>query len=165
MQEQSYRHEQFIEDSGDMLDAHGLPHMAGRVIGALLICSPPHLSHDELAEQLQASRGSISMAVQMLVRAGIAERVSLPGHRRHYYRLRENLWNDLFLTRYEHIQKHIDLCEAGLALLEQEPAETKTRLIELLVFMEFLLEQLPEIAKRWQGRRPELMARRIKDLS
>lgn len=156
---------QFVERSGDLLDEHGLPHMAGRVVGALLICSPPYMAHDELAEWLQASRGSISMSTQLLLRMGIVERISLPGHRRHYYRLNENLWNELFLPSRDHLQQHLDLCEQGLALLEEEPVAVKRRLIEMLACMEFILELLPEVLDRWRVRKPELMNRRLEKLS
>ena len=159
------RRRQFIEDSGDVMDEHGLPRMAGRVIGALMICTPPYLSHEELAEQLQASKGSISMSTQLLVRLSFVERISLPGHRRHYYRLRENLWNELLSTRTEHILQHLKLVEDGLALLKDEPVEAKIRLIELKVFSDFVLEALPEMADRWERRRPELMKERLSQLS
>jgi len=156
---------QFTENTADMMEENGLPRMAGRVIGALMICAPPYLSHEELAEQLQASKGSISMTTQLLMRISIVERISLPGHRRHYYRLRERLWNDLLSTRTEHVQQHLELVEDGLALLEGEPIEAKMRLIELQVFSDFILESLPEMASRWEQRRPELMKRRLAQLS
>ncbi len=159
------RRRQFIEDSGDMMDEHGLPRMAGRVIGALMICTPPYLAHEELAEQLQASKGSISMTTQLLVRLNIVERISLPGHRPHFYRLREYLWNELLSTRAEHILRHLKLVADGLALLEAEPVESKMRLMELQVFSDFILESLPEMANRWEQRRPELMKRRLAQLS
>ena len=73
---------QFIEDMGDLMDEHGMPHMAGRVIGALLVCDPPHRSLDELAEELQASKGAISMSTQLLIRLGVIEKISIPGERR-----------------------------------------------------------------------------------
>ncbi|MFC2079234.1 GbsR/MarR family transcriptional regulator [Candidatus Bipolaricaulota bacterium] len=155
------QHGQFIENSADMMEEHGLPRMAGRVIGALMICAPPYLSHEEMADQLQASKGSISMTTQLLMRLNIVERISLPGHRRHYYRLRERLWNDLLSTRTDHIQQHLTLVEDGLSLLESEPIEAKMRLIELQVFSDFILEALPEMADRWERRRPELMEQRL----
>ena len=159
------RHRQFIENTADLMEEHGFPRMAGRVIGALMICTSPHLSHEELAEQLQASKGSISMTTQLLMRLSIVERISLPGHRRHYYRLREQLWNDLLSTRSEHILQHLSLVDDGLALLKTEPIEAKMRLIELQVFSDFILESLPEMAKRWEQRRPELMKKRLAQLS
>ena len=156
---------QYIEDSADLMEEHGFPRMACRVIGALMICVPPYLSHEELAEQLQASKGSISMSTQLLVRLNIVERISLPGHRRHYYQLRENLWNELLSTRTEHIQQHLKLVTDGLALLKSEPVEAKMRLIELQVFSDFILEFLPEMADRWERRRPELLKRRLTELA
>ena len=155
----------FIENTADLMEEQGFPRMAGRVIGALMICTSPHLSHEELAEQLQASKGSISMTTQLLMRLSIVERISLPGHRRHYYRLREQLWNDLLSTRSEHILQHLSLVDDGLALLKTEPVEAKMRLIELQVFSDFILESLPEMAKRWEQRRPELMKKRLAQLS
>jgi len=156
---------QYIEDSADLMEEHGLPRMAGRIIGALLICKPPYMNHDELADQLRASKGSISMSTQLLMRLNIVERISLPGHRRHYYRLRKHVWSDLLSTRTEHIQKHLQMVDDGLALLANEPAEVKMRLIELEVFTDFVLETLPKIAEQWEHRRPELMKKRLAGLS
>ena len=161
----SDRLRQFIENTADLMEEHGLPRMAGRVIGALMICTPPYLDHDELAEQLQASKGSISMSTQLLMRLSIVERISLPGHRRHYYQLRGRLWKDLLSISAEHILRHLKLVEDGLALLESEPVAAKMRLIELQVFSDFILESLPEMAKRWEQRRPELMKKRLAQLS
>lgn len=161
METDNKRVRQYLENSADLMEEHGLPRMAGRVIGALLISASSHLSHDELADLLQASKGSISMTTQLLVRLNILERISLPGHRRHYYQLRSNLWNDLLSTRTEHIEKHLRMVNEGLALLENEPLEAKMRLIELQVLSDFILELLPEMSERWELRRPDLMKQRL----
>ena len=156
---------QYVEDSADLMEEHGLPRMAGRTMGALIVCVPPQLSHEELADLLQASKGSISMSTQLLVRMDIIERISLPGHRRHYYRLEKHLWSDLLSTRTEHIQQHLKMVKDGLSLLENEPIDSKMRLIELQVFSDFMLEALPEFEDRWERRRPELMKKRLAELS
>jgi len=152
---------QFIEDMGDLMDEHGLPHMAGRVIGALLICPETHMSMDGLVDELQASKGSISMSTQLLVRIGIVDRISLPGHRRRYYRIREALWEGLFLDRTEHINLHANLVLKGLDLLRNEPIERKRQLIEMQVFFEFLSKELPGISERWAAQRESLLKRRL----
>ena len=155
----------FVETSANVIEGHGLPPMAGRVIGALMVCTPPYLSHDEMAARLGASKGSISMTTQLLVQLGLVERMSLPGKRPHYYRLREALWSDLLTTGREQVQKHLEMVEEGLALLEGEPVEAKMRLIELQIFADFLLEMLPEMADRWEHRRFELLKTRLAEAS
>ena len=152
---------EFIEAMGDLMEEHGLPHMAGRVIGALLICPETHMSMDELVDELQASKGSISMSTQLLVRLGILDRVSLPGHRRRYYRIREALWEGLFLDRTEHINQHADLVLKGLDLLQSERIEQKRQLIEMQVFFEFLSKELPGISERWAAQRDALLEKRL----
>ena len=152
----------FVEETGDMMEEHGLSHMAGRVFGALQICVPPHMSMDELAEELQASKGSISMATRMLLRIGVLEKLSLAGHRRHYYRVRPGVWMSLFAQRTEHLHQHKELASLGLAALEGEPIEAKERLLEMMVFFDFVEEEVPRLADRWKERYPELRKERMK---
>ena len=154
----------FIERSADVLDEDGLPHMAGRVIAALLVCVPPYRSLDQLADEVRASKGAISMATQLLLRLGFIERISLPGERRHFYRLRSSFLEDLMSERTEHVLRHRELFEAGMDLLGDEPTEAKTRLIEVQAYLDFLADELPELKKRWQARRDELIRRRTEEM-
>jgi DNA-binding transcriptional regulator GbsR (MarR family) len=161
MDESSAGRRQFIEDTGDLMDEHGLPRMAGRVVGALLICSPPHVSLDELAEALQASKGAISMTTQLLLRLGIIDRISLPGHRKHYFQIDASLWESLFFDRFDHIERHLALVRKGLEQMKDEPVEAKRRLIEMQAFFDFVLEELPGLSARWAGQREALLQRRL----
>jgi len=161
----SDRLRQFIENTADLMEEHGLPRMAGRVIGALMICMPPYLDHDELAEQLQASKGSISMSTQLLMRMNFVERISLPGQRRHFYRLQENLWNNFLSEVVSHINKEREVVMDGLVALEGEPVEMKRRLIEMLVVSDFVLEEWPGLVSRWELRRGELLNKRLAEMA
>jgi len=158
-------HLEFIENSADLMEQHGLPRMAGRVIGALLINDPAHMSHDEMAELLQASKGSISMSTQLLMRLNFVERLSLPGQRRSYYRLRENLWHDFLNEIIEHIREERKVVQKGLKVLESKPIEVKRRLIEMLVISDFMSEEWPGLVDRWNSRRNELLEKRLAELA
>ena len=155
--------QQFIEDAGDMLGEHGLPHMAGRVIGSLLVSDPRFRSLDELAEELGASKGSISMATQLLLRLELIEKISVPGKRRHYYQIRSGVWATVFTQREDHLWRDVRILEGGLALLEGRPIEMKERLLELLAFLDFVIEESPGFARRWETRKGELLERRMKE--
>jgi len=163
MDREAYK--RFIEQAADVLDEDELPHMAGRVVGALLVCVPPHMSLDQLAEDVQASKGAISMATQLLLRLGFLERISLPGERRHYYALRPNFLEDVMSERTEHILRHRQLFEAGMQLLRGEPLEAKTRLIELQAYLDFFADEIPGLSERWRSRRDELIRRRMEGMT
>lgn len=154
-------HRQFIENVGDMIDEHGFPHMAGRVVGALLVCVPSQLTLDELATELQASKGSISMATQLLLRLSVIEKVSIPGERRRFYRIRPDIWSTLFAQREEHLDRNRQVAEQGIRLLEGKAIDAKRRLLEMLVFLDFVAEESPGFASRWEKRRGALMKKRM----
>ena len=71
----------FIEEVGIVFEQTGLPRMAGRVFGWLLISDPPYQSPAELAEVLMASKGSISTTTRLLLQLGLVERFIIPGER------------------------------------------------------------------------------------
>ena len=54
------KEKQFAEEVGIVFEQTGLPRMAGRILGWLLIAEPPHQSTEQLINALMASKGSIS---------------------------------------------------------------------------------------------------------
>jgi DNA-binding transcriptional regulator GbsR (MarR family) len=74
----------FIERMGLASESDGLSRIAGRLFGALLLESEPR-SLDELAEQLDVSKASVSTEARRLLDRGVVERVGKPGDRRDYY--------------------------------------------------------------------------------
>ena len=47
--------ERFVEEVGIFFEQQGMPRMAGRILGCLLISDSPHQTTGELAEALLAS--------------------------------------------------------------------------------------------------------------
>lgn len=141
---------QFVEDVGLLLEHRGHPRMAGRILGWLLICDPPHQSIDELAEILDASKASISTMTRLLVQMDLLERVGLPGERRDYFRIKPGAWSELMRETMEEILMARRLTERGLELLEGKPAELKQRLKEARAMYAFFEEEFPTLLERWE---------------
>lgn len=76
----------FIEDIAILLEADGLPRVAGRMFG-LLLMSEAERSLDDLAEQLGVSKASVSTNARLLEHRGMVERVGQQGDRRDFYRV------------------------------------------------------------------------------
>ena len=74
----------FIEQMGLAWEQEGVPRIAGRIFGFLLLQLEP-CSLDEMAEALGVSKASISTDARCLERLHLVERVSLPADRRDYY--------------------------------------------------------------------------------
>lgn len=83
--------ETFVERLGVILETDGLPRIAGRLFGVLIL-SPEPLSLDELARRLGVSKASVSVDARLLEQRGVLERVSLPGDRKDYYAMAPDLF-------------------------------------------------------------------------
>jgi DNA-binding transcriptional regulator GbsR (MarR family) len=80
----------FIEEIAVLLEADGLPRVAGRMFGILLVSEEPR-SLEELASCLGASKASISVNARLLEQRGVLERVGKQGDRRDYYRIADDI--------------------------------------------------------------------------
>jgi DNA-binding transcriptional regulator GbsR (MarR family) len=141
----------FIEEMAVFMDEAGLPRMAGRVLGLLLICSPPHLSAGEMGASLQASKGSISTMTRMLMNMGFVERIGLPRQRQSYYRVRPGLWSGLLETQVGKVAGARALAARGIQMLEQDGADADGRLKEMHDLYGFLERELPALLVRWEA--------------
>lgn len=123
--------ERFVEELGIQLELEaGTPRMVGRVLGWLLVCDPPQQSAADLAEGLQASKGSISTATRVLLRIGLIERIRLRGERFDRFEARPGAWDE-FLWREEQFAEPRRVLRIGLDALADEPDERRSRLEEL----------------------------------
>lgn len=142
--------EQFIEDMGVYFEQIGLNRMAGRVVGWLLLCDPPHQSMPDIVEALGASKSSVSTALTLLSQSGLVDRLSLPGERRDYFRVNSDIWTQTFNTRLHLVKELRQLAERGLRLMDDEPPEMRRRLEIMRDLNEFMETEIPKLLERWQ---------------
>ncbi|HEX6057975.1 MAG TPA: MarR family transcriptional regulator [Gemmatimonadaceae bacterium] len=94
----------FVERMGLLWENDGLPRIAGRIFGLLLV-TPGACSLDDLAETLGVSKASISTDARRLEQLGFLERTSRPGDRRDYYRASNDLVERSLQIRLDALRK------------------------------------------------------------
>lgn len=142
---------EFVERLGLMLEAEGLPRTAGRLVGFLLVHPEAH-SLDELAEQLQVSKASISTNARQLEEHRVLERISTPGDRRDYYRMRVEAWEGMLRSGLQRWSATRELLTATAAAMPDEMEASRARLIEAEQFHLLLIDGIERMLERW-GRR------------
>lgn len=152
MEREQWRFEEkhFIEDFGLLFEESGHPRMAGRILGCLLISDPPYLSTTELAEILQASKGSLSTMTRFLLQMGLIERVGLPGRRRDYFQIKSGAWTQLVGHAVYELSALRKLAERGLELMESQDSELKQRLQEARDLFSYMEREYPLLIERWE---------------
>lgn len=139
---------EFVDAAGEWWSkAYGLPRMTGRVFGWLLVCDPAEQTAAQLAEELKASKGSISGATGVLVRAGLVDRLHVRGERADRFRLRPSAWDEQFRDR--RTAQARALVARGLDALAGASAARRARLEELDAFYGWYESRMPELADEW----------------
>jgi DNA-binding MarR family transcriptional regulator len=143
---------QFVEEMSLFLEEAGLPRMAGRILGWLLVCEPARQTAGELSAALSASKGSISTMTRLLINMGLVERAGVPGRRESFYGVRADAWSELLSVQVSQVSAARALAERGLSVV---PAGSGAagRLEEMRALYSFLERELPALLARWSASR------------
>jgi DNA-binding transcriptional regulator GbsR (MarR family) len=140
----------YVEEFGLLFGQFGLSKMLGRVLGVLMISDPPERSAEELAEELGASRGSISQTTRSLIQMSLVQRWSRPGERRDYFRIKPGAWHEIMRREMEALGSFRKMAERGLDLLDSEDPHARRSLEEMRDFYTYWEEEMPAVLQRWE---------------
>jgi DNA-binding IclR family transcriptional regulator len=141
---------EYIDASGAWISkSYGLPRMTGRVLGWLTVCDPVEQTAAEIADALQASKGSISGATGMLVRMKLVDRLHVRGERADRFRLRPEAWDEQLRDESGLIDARA-LLAIGLAALAGESPARRARLEELDAFYAWWQARVPALWEEWR---------------
>ena len=99
--------ENFILHWGEMGSLWGINRTMAQ-IHALLYISPEPLSANEIMDELQISRGNVSMALRELIAWGIVSRIHIKGERREFYTTEKDVWKMFRIIARERKKREVD---------------------------------------------------------
>ena len=152
MSERYYEEKHFVEDISLYFEQMGLPRMAGRVLGVLLICDPMAQSLTDLCQILQASKSSVSTTTRLLSEMGLIERVASPVPRRVYFQFRSGGWLVFIRQRLRLWASLHQIAEHGLELLQDQEPALRERLQEAHDMFSMIEEELPALLERVENK-------------
>ncbi|MBE3014026.1 transcriptional regulator [Microbispora sp. NEAU-D428] len=95
----------------------GVPPIAGRVLGWLMICDPPEQSAGQISEAIGASRASLTSNLRLLTGMGFLTWRTRPGERTVYYRMADEAWGVVVRRQVAGIAAFLDITRQGLDLV------------------------------------------------
>jgi DNA-binding transcriptional regulator GbsR (MarR family) len=116
--------EKFILHWGEQGSLWGINRTMAQV-HALLFISPEPLCANQIMEELQISRGNVSMALRELIAWGLVSRVHLKGERREFYTTEKDVWTMFRIIARERKKREVDptieILRESVARLNQMP--------------------------------------------
>ena len=140
----------FVEQIAVLLETDGLPRVAGRLFGLLLVTEELR-SLDELAEQLDVTKASISVNARLLEQKGVVERVSMPGDRRDYYRIADDIVERSMQQRLARIRQFRSALETVVRGKSLPKGIVLKRLKGMDDAFRFLLESTDRALTEWRA--------------
>lgn len=99
--------EKFILHWGEQGSLWGINRTMAQV-HALLFISPESLCANQIMEELQISRGNVSMALRELIAWGLVSRVHIKGERREFYTTEKDVWTMFRIIVRERKKREVD---------------------------------------------------------
>jgi DNA-binding transcriptional regulator GbsR (MarR family) len=143
---------EFIERMGLALENDGLPRIAGRIFGLLLV-SEDCRSLDDLAAELRVSKASVSTNARLLEQRGVLERNSRPSDRRDYYRVPPDLFSHTMAQRLQRWHRFHEAIGDARATLPIRSRKVLERLEEYDSAYLFLSQAIREALTDWRALR------------
>lgn len=137
----------FVEAWGAMGSLWGVNRSVARV-HALLMANEEPLSLDDIANQLQISKGNASMSLRDLRTFGVVRQVEAPGDRRDFYVTEPDVWIMFFRILRERKRREFDPALEAIHRLVEAPGasgEVRGRLEQ----MADLLTTMDGVASRF----------------
>jgi len=122
-----------VERMGLLVEAEGMPRIAGRICALLILSQGPH-SFADLARRLNISKGSVSTNTRLLENLGLIERVTQSGQRQDYFQLKQAPYPELLRGIAQRTNNAIELIQQTQQGLPSQYADSQPRLRELEQF-------------------------------
>ncbi len=116
----------------------------------------------DLAAQLRASPAAMSGAVRYLIQIGLIRREGEPGSRRHYYRVPDDVWDELITIRDRAMSRWTAVLREGVSILGAD-TPAGGRIAESVRYFEFVSAELPLVIDRWRERKAALDGQAVRD--
>lgn len=144
---------QWVERIATYLAVDGMPPIAGRILGWLMICDPAEQSAEEIADAIGASRASLTTNLRILTVMGFVSRQTRPGKRTAYFRVDDDAWEGVVRRQVASLRSLDALIADGLDLVGRD--STRARRMrsahEVFAWMTKVFENAPPLpsGKRW----------------
>jgi DNA-binding transcriptional regulator GbsR (MarR family) len=131
--------QEFIDLWGQMASQWGINRTMAQ-IHALLMLAPAPLTAEAIMDELQISRGNVSMNLRDLINWGVIRRTSVPGDRRDFFVCEQDIWTMFHIILRERKKRELDPLVNRLNTCIQSASTTTTPDPEQVLLLKRLQE-------------------------
>jgi DNA-binding transcriptional regulator GbsR (MarR family) len=142
--------QRFVEDVARLLIPWGVPPVAARLYGYLLLCPRP-VNLDQITEDLGISKSSASVAARLLESYTLSRRHREPGTKRALYAVADD-YEAMTRQQNQLLNALAEQLNAGTGIVASR--EVNARLEEMAEFYRVMRGAMDDAMRRWKRGRP-----------
>ena len=139
-------------------DQDGVPLIAGRILGWLMVAELAEQSAAQIAEAIGASRASLTTNLRLLGSVGFLTERTRPGERTVYYRMDDDAWIRVVRRQVASLTSLGQILEDGFGLVAEAPEQTARMRAahDVFVWLDRVFAQAPPLPGAEPGPRGSL---------
>ena len=145
--------QEFIERLGLSLEAEGLPRIAGRIMGFLLLREESARA-SEISEALQVSAASVSTNIRLLERLGAVQKISMRGERAAFYEITSDPYGSMVRGQLERTRKLHGVIAEARRKLPADQQSGRARLGQMERFHRLAIHVTEDLLGQWDVTAP-----------
>lgn len=153
MTDTEHQRRELVEKIGVINEKIGMQPVAARVNALLQVSNHTMLTFDEIREELQVSKSSVSNAIAILLSTGQIEYFTKPGDRKRYFRSTMEKWPRLIDKLLEFAMNYRDIYKQVLAIRSDSDPKFNQSIKDLINFIDYVMETMPPMLRKWTEKR------------
>lgn len=147
------KQKELIEYIGRQNEREGFQPVPARIMGLLLVMDKEEYTFEEIVEEMQISKSSVSTALKILEIRGIIEYVTYPGDRKRYFRAVSGEI-DTFINEVEtKMIKNLATINQIIELKKDPNSRSAMFLKNIVTGMNFFIRKLDELKTEYKKER------------
>jgi DNA-binding transcriptional regulator GbsR (MarR family) len=140
-----------VEKIGVMIEQMGYAPVPGRIISYLMLSEPPYRDFYELQKFLNASKSTVSTAINQLMQRGVVNYITFSGDRKRYFQINTKGLLNIMKHQYKQGQKVNDMISETLQHRKDSEFQRFNReLKEVIDFSTYVHKGIEKLISDWE---------------
>ncbi len=148
--ERKQKQKELIELIGRQQEREGFQPVTARILGLLMVMDKEEYTFEEIVEEMQISKSSVSTALKNLEIRGVIEYITYPGDRKRYFRFVSGDVDGMISDMQSKTRQSLNIINQIIELKKDPNSRNALFLKNILMGMEFFIKKMDELKTEYK---------------
>jgi DNA-binding transcriptional regulator GbsR (MarR family) len=150
--ERIQKQKELIESIGRDNEKDGFQPVAARIMGLLMVMDKEEYTFDEIIEEMQISKSTVSNALRNLELRGVLEYVTYPGDRKRYFRFVSADISNMIDEVEKKMQQKLDIMNQIIELKKNPNSRNAKFIKNIMEGIQFFVERIDKLKEEYKNK-------------